>query len=149
MPPSYHSIRSFEKQKIYLSQNGVFNDIYEGLPSSTLHGMSNQELNILNDCAYITCFSETPDNMLMWSHYANAHQGFCVEYDFNNLSAENHYILEHLEKVNYADQLPSLQLASLIQVMRKKLDPAFQKDPKITEATTETCVEAILTKNSV
>ena len=54
-----------------------------------------------------------------------------------------------MEKVNYKDQLPSLQLASLIQVMRKKLDPAFKKDPKITEATTETCVKAILTKNSV
>jgi hypothetical protein len=96
-----------------------------------------------------TCLSETPSSILMWSHYAMNHTGFCVEYDFNNLSAENHYILEHLEKVNYADQLPSLQLASLIQVMRKKLDPTFKKDPKITEATTETCVEAILTKNSV
>ena len=96
-----------------------------------------------------TCLSETPSSILMWSHYAMNHTGFCIEYDFNNLSAENRYIGEHLEKVSYADQLPSLQLASLIQVMRKKLDPAFQKDPKITEATTETCVEAILTKNSV
>ena len=96
-----------------------------------------------------TCLSETPSSILMWSHYAMNHTGFCVEYDFNNLSAENHYILEHLEKVNYTDQLPSLPLASLIQVMRKKLDPTFKKDPKITEATTETCVEAILTKNSV
>jgi len=96
-----------------------------------------------------TCLSETPSSILMWSHYAMNHTGFCVEYDFNNLSAETHYILEHLEKVNYTDQLPSLQLASLIQVMRKKLDPTFKKDPKITEATTETCVEAILTKNSV
>ena len=96
-----------------------------------------------------TCLSETPASILMWSHYAMNHTGFCVEYDFNNLSAENHYILEHLEKVNYTDQLPSLPLASLIQVMRKKLDPTFKKDPKITEATTETCVEAILTKNSV
>ena len=96
-----------------------------------------------------TCLSETPSSILMWSHYAMNHTGFCVEYDFNNLSAENHYIWEHLEKVNYTDQLPSLQLASLIQVMRKKLDPTFKKDPKTTQATTKTCVEAILTKNSV
>ena len=96
-----------------------------------------------------TCLSETPSSILMWSHYAKNHTGFCIEYDFNNLPTEKRYIREHLEKVNYSDQLPSLQLASLIQVMRKKLDPAFQKDPKITEATTETCVEAILTKNSV
>ena len=33
----------------------------------------------------ITCFSETPNNMLMWSHYANKHTGICVEYDFSRL----------------------------------------------------------------
>lgn len=33
----------------------------------------------------ITCFSETPYNMLMWSHYANKHSGICVEYDFSKL----------------------------------------------------------------
>lgn len=96
-----------------------------------------------------TCLSETPSSILMWSHYAMNHTGFCIEYDFNSLPSENNYIVEHLEKVIYKDQLPSLQLASLIQVIRKKLDPAFRKDPAITEATTETCVEAILTKNSV
>lgn len=33
----------------------------------------------------ITCFSETPNNMLMWSHYANKHTGICVEYDFSRI----------------------------------------------------------------
>ena len=96
-----------------------------------------------------TCLSETPSSILMWSHYAMNHAGFCIEYDFNSLSSENKYITEHLEKVTYKDQLPSLQLTSLIQIMRKKLDPNFKKDPAVTEATAETCIEAILTKNSV
>lgn len=96
-----------------------------------------------------TCLSETPSSILMWSHYAMNHTGFCIEYDFNSLPSESNYIAEHLEKISYKDQLPSLKLASLIQIMRKKLDPTFKKDPAITEATTETCVEAILTKNSV
>ena len=30
----------------------------------------------------IACFSESVDSMLMWSHYANSHQGFALEYDF-------------------------------------------------------------------
>ena len=30
----------------------------------------------------VLCLSEVPDNMLMWSHYADHHRGFCVEYDF-------------------------------------------------------------------
>lgn len=35
----------------------------------------------INDMFAITCFSEKPDSILMWSHYANKHTGFCVEYD--------------------------------------------------------------------
>lgn len=30
----------------------------------------------------ITCLSERMDSPLMWSHYANKHYGFCLEYDF-------------------------------------------------------------------
>lgn len=37
---------------------------------------------------YITCFSETRDDTLMWGHYANSHKGFCVEYDFKELIKE-------------------------------------------------------------
>lgn len=30
----------------------------------------------------IACFSESVDSILMWSHYANSHKGFALEYDF-------------------------------------------------------------------
>ena len=26
----------------------------------------------------ISCFSEEPDNMLLWSHYGNKHTGICI-----------------------------------------------------------------------
>lgn len=29
----------------------------------------------------VTCFSKNNSNLLMWSHYANSHQGFCLEFD--------------------------------------------------------------------
>ncbi|WP_044412851.1 DUF2971 domain-containing protein [Thiomicrospira microaerophila] len=29
----------------------------------------------------VTCFSETPKEILMWSHYANNHKGFVVEFE--------------------------------------------------------------------
>lgn len=29
----------------------------------------------------VSCFSELKDSLLMWSHYANNHSGFCVEYN--------------------------------------------------------------------
>jgi hypothetical protein len=37
----------------------------------------------------ISCFSETNSSILMWSHYANKHSGFCVEYDFKQTPINN------------------------------------------------------------
>lgn len=33
----------------------------------------------------IVCFSETKDNIKMWSHYAEGHSGICIEYNFKEL----------------------------------------------------------------
>lgn len=38
---------------------------------------------------FITCFSETNKSILMWSHYAANHTGFCIEYDFSKLSIKD------------------------------------------------------------
>ena len=34
----------------------------------------------------VACFSECNDSILMWSHYANYHKGFCVEYNYEELN---------------------------------------------------------------
>lgn len=36
----------------------------------------------MQSCMYISCFCERVDNMLLWSHYADSHKGFALEYDF-------------------------------------------------------------------
>lgn len=51
----------------------------------------------------IACFSEHFDNILMWSHYANGHRGFCLEFDTSFdpfVKATN---------VNYSQKLPEFQ----------------------------------------
>jgi Protein of unknown function (DUF2971) len=55
----------------------------------------------------ILCLSEVPNSMLMWSHYANHHRGFCVEYDFNASSQ----LRMLADKVQYSDEIPSLTAA--------------------------------------
>ena len=47
----------------------------------------------------VTCFSQFADNLLLWSHYADKHQGFCIEFDVNTLL--NNYPRTKLYKVNY------------------------------------------------
>lgn len=37
----------------------------------------------------ICCFSENPKSILMWSHYADYHKGFCIGYDFYELGSED------------------------------------------------------------
>ncbi len=59
----------------------------------------------INDLFAVSCFSESPSNVLMWSHYANKHTGFCVEYDFNTLIDKNG--LDWLLPVVYSkDRIP-------------------------------------------
>jgi hypothetical protein len=39
---------------------------------------------LISDQFRVTCLSERFDSPLMWSHYANKHFGFCLEYDFTH-----------------------------------------------------------------
>lgn len=39
---------------------------------------------MISEKCRVTCLSERMDSPLMWSHYANKHFGFCLEYDFTH-----------------------------------------------------------------
>ncbi len=60
----------------------------------------------------VLCLTETPNNLLMWAHYAGSHSGFVVEFDhqhefFNQRRTEVDE-LRHLRKVLYAQERPIL-----------------------------------------
>ena len=40
--------------------------------------------SFLRQGIFIACFSETVKSVTMWSHYANSHKGFVLEYDLKN-----------------------------------------------------------------
>lgn len=40
----------------------------------------------LKEAMGIACFSELNDSLLMWAHYANNHQGMCVEYNLLDIN---------------------------------------------------------------
>lgn len=61
----------------------------------------------------IACFAQTPYSMLMWSHYAYNHQGFCIEYEMPNLTEENEPIYSSLFPVIYSDTRTDLSQISL------------------------------------
>ncbi|BDZ70229.1 DUF2971 domain-containing protein [Methanobacterium petrolearium] len=57
---------------------------------------------------HVTCFTETYDSILMWSHYANNHEGFCVKYDFKELGLNNP-VARFIFPVIYKDTLFDLK----------------------------------------
>lgn len=67
---------------------------------------------------YATCFSEIPNSMLMWSHYANNHKGMVLEYDFNELYSKEYLdLLINLHPIFYTNKL--LNLAEYDKVKEK------------------------------
>jgi hypothetical protein len=58
--------------------------------------------------AKICSFSEVPDSLLMWSHYADHHRGFCIEYDLQSLGDSNHLFRKNLYPVLYSADLYDL-----------------------------------------
>lgn len=65
--------------------------------------------NILSGLCF-SSFSEDYKNILMWSHYASSHTGFCLAFDFS----EEILIENDLIKVKYSEKVESLNIKSLI-----------------------------------
>ena len=55
-----------------------------------IHGFK-QQLVSNRETTGIACFSESESDLLMWAHYANHHQGICVEYELMRFSTELNY----------------------------------------------------------
>lgn len=72
-----------------------------------------QELQKTANSFRIACFAETPYSMLMWSHYARNHQGFCIEYETPDYSDDNADLYHNLFPVIYTDTRTDLTNLSL------------------------------------
>jgi hypothetical protein len=51
----------------------------------------------------ICCFTQKPDNLLFWAHYADSHKGFCLEYDATL------FPVSLASKVKYQDSYPTVE----------------------------------------
>ena len=103
------SLKQEEKNRIFYSDNieramqivlqahgGKLSDSWMNILESGLSGC----LNKIKDAVRVVCLSEVYDSMLMWSHYAQNHTGFCIEYDFE----EKDMFYKHLHPVVYTKE---------------------------------------------
>ncbi len=95
LPNFLVSLYGEERSKIL--QDIIINSSDEEFDNNDLvFGMSKEEFfnrieNVFRDAesylrrgTFIACFSETVKSVTMWSHYANSHKGFVLEYDLKN-----------------------------------------------------------------
>ena len=66
----------------------------------------------------VLTMAERPDNLLMWSHYADQHRGFVIEFDTDHpffdqrRSDDDHF--HHVRKVLYSDERPTTVLSAFL-----------------------------------
>jgi hypothetical protein len=99
------NIKTFDQYK------NASNESKKSFNKRTLETISNlsetQKTKMLNERG-VACFSELKDNVLMWSHYAQGHKGFCLEFD---ISFE---LFRKAFPVQYSKMIPKIRPASII-----------------------------------
>ena len=131
----------FENFLLKASTFGEFNDPFEMVMGDALSILSKQEYDeVMMSCPSLSdpanyhdyywdaqcgvraslavlCFTSKADNILMWSHYANNHEGICIEFDKNadffngqfnitNISEKNDPNIGVLREVEYTIDRP-------------------------------------------
>lgn len=99
MPANYHTIRELETQKLFLSEIGSMNDVFEGL-SCEINDDVIKNIEELHDMAYIKSFTENEHDLMMWGQYADNYSGMCISYDLNEMKSEYLY---HLFPIYYSN----------------------------------------------
>lgn len=54
------------------------------------------------------CLSRVRDNILMWSHYADQHRGYCLQFE----ATDHTYMFSEAQPISYSDDYPAVQFHS-------------------------------------
>lgn len=135
-------LKCLREGKVYVSRRDEFNDPYDDYgyiynrESVITYAESLGVRWLLNDIypdfKAISCFTKSVnDNFAMWAHYANNHQGYCIEYDLN----KNFELCSMILPVEYVGKK-----IDLTEMIKSRLKLARQNsDVKLLEDALEFC----------
>lgn len=117
LPPEVQAMLPY-KQFLALANMLAESAMPEALSfAKTLTPMAQSGIGMLADQLGILSLTETPDNLLMWAHYAASHEGFVIGVDENhsyfNCKRSSDDDLRRLSKVKYVEKRPSLSMTQL------------------------------------
>jgi hypothetical protein len=77
--PNFPAANSTERREI---AEHIYDDFNSGKETDMAEKTSKDIYTQIPDDFLICCFSEIPDSILMWAHYAAGHRGFCIKCRF-------------------------------------------------------------------
>lgn len=105
-------------QKLYPEHN----DAVEAV-QSLIDEMDSKLAEKMKNLFLVGCLCTSYKNRLMWSHYADSHKGFCIEYDFSEPEDE---ILSKLPlPVVYSEKRPSVPWKAAIDNSEENMEEAY------------------------
>lgn len=106
-----YSLESLQSGKVSFNHVSYFNDpceiaLFPDTPFNTFNSDTRYKYELY---LRVFCFSETFQNPLMWGHYGNSHQGFCVGYTLDDIKNIPEYKdTLAFGKISYVDEIPTL-----------------------------------------
>lgn len=89
------------------SRKREFKNIFMGENGKKNFADYKRRINEKFDSYLFFCLADKADKNLMWSHYANSHKGFCLEWDASKINAE---------AVCYQDTIATFELLDVIKM---------------------------------
>lgn len=112
--PDFNVLQLFTHCHLKFTPPNRFNDPYDcvaivestGAPDKFLDQLKKN----LTENLSVTCFNNNPLSILMWSHYAQSHQGFLVEFRIPQPFISFAPQIFNLLKVEYTNEFPKFSL---------------------------------------
>ena len=90
-------LKSILNNTLWCSNTKNFNDPVDPYIRNFRKEEQNKFYNYLLDKIKVACLTTHNDNTLMWSHYADKHQGICIEYDISNIYKRKEVIFKKIK----------------------------------------------------
>lgn len=105
-------------QKLYPEHNEAVEDVQR-----LIDDMDCKLAEKMKNLFLVGCLCTSYKNRLMWSHYADSHKGFCIEYDFSGIEEE---ILSKLPlPVFYSEKRPLVPWKAAIDNSAENMEEAY------------------------
>jgi len=99
-----------------------FKNQQERLFASLRNAIESQikELNKGLEDTGVCCFSQSPDNAMMWSHYADGMKGLCLVYDLDSVKKMKQF--DNLKPIAYQDRIDKVSYKHLSARVKPRPD---------------------------